>query len=145
MLFLSAVHRLSTRKIDFWTGTIVDEICQSGPDHFRHSHTGSSSFQASTGDLLQRQQTFDCHSPKGGKSEIYCLANLILDQPVIRELIQEDLSVEALHHELEGLLFDGSKRKKLFADYQQLAQVMGGPGASEKAARIIIHATHPKK
>jgi lipid-A-disaccharide synthase len=73
------------------------------------------------------------------------LANLILDQPVIRELIQEDLSVEALHHELEGLLFDGSKRKKLFADYQQLAQVMGGPGASEKAARIIIHATHPKK
>lgn len=65
------------------------------------------------------------------------LANLIMDEPVIPELIQEEMTVENMQAELDKMLFDDKRREKLFTDYRRLKQVMGGSGASEKAAGLI--------
>lgn len=65
------------------------------------------------------------------------LANLIMDEAVIPELIQEEMTIKNMQTELDKMLFDNKRREKLFADYRRLKQRMGGSGASEKAAGLI--------
>ena len=65
------------------------------------------------------------------------LVNLIMDQEVVRELIQSDLSVENLRNELEKIL-DGAQREAQLEAYEILEKKLGGRGASEKAAQLII-------
>jgi lipid-A-disaccharide synthase len=72
------------------------------------------------------------------KVKYISLVNLIMDREVVKELIQVDLNKENIRRELEGLLFDSKKREKIFADYEALRQILGGHGASEKAARLIL-------
>jgi lipid-A-disaccharide synthase len=63
------------------------------------------------------------------------LPNLILDRPVVTELIQEDMNYERMKQELNGLLNDAGRRKKMEEEYAKLDQVLGGPGASERIAK----------
>ena len=66
------------------------------------------------------------------------LVNLIMDKLVVRELIQDELTVENLHRELKDLLSNTERREQLAADYAALRQVLGESGdASAKAARSI--------
>ncbi len=65
------------------------------------------------------------------------LVNLIMDRPVVTELIQNDLNSKNLQFELSQLLTNDSKSTKLQADYDDLIEKLGGPGASAKAAKII--------
>ncbi len=65
------------------------------------------------------------------------LANLIMDEAIIPELIQENMTVTNMQSELDKMLFDEQRRAKLFADYSRLKQRMGGSGASEKAAELM--------
>ncbi|GEP51622.1 lipid-A-disaccharide synthase [Flavobacterium noncentrifugens] len=65
------------------------------------------------------------------------LVNLIMDKEVVTELIQEDCSKKNITNELKKLL-DPAYRKKLLADYDELEQKLGGTGASEKTAGLII-------
>ena len=64
------------------------------------------------------------------------LVNLILDKEVVKELIQDDLSPENLALEMDKIL-DESHRKQLDNDYEELIDVLGGTGASDKTAAII--------
>jgi lipid-A-disaccharide synthase len=66
------------------------------------------------------------------------LVNLNLDRECITELIQNDFSVENLHKELDMILPGGANRTKMLADYAELAALLGGPGASSRAAKEII-------
>ncbi len=66
------------------------------------------------------------------------LVNLILDKPVVTELIQTDLHSERLKRELENIL-DPYQRAKLFLDYYDLETALGGKGASEKTANLIVN------
>ncbi len=66
------------------------------------------------------------------------LVNLIMDKPVVKELIQDELTVDNLKHELEALLHDETYRQQIMADYQQLKEKLGKSGASERAAKIIV-------
>jgi len=66
------------------------------------------------------------------------LANLIMNESVIPELIQEDMSIDRMSEELDLMLHDPIRREKLFKDYTRLKEVVGGPGASAKAAEGII-------
>ena len=68
------------------------------------------------------------------------LANLILDEPVIPELIQHDMTLGKMNKELDRMLHDRTRREKLFNDYKRLREVIGGPGASARAAWGIIEA-----
>ena len=65
------------------------------------------------------------------------LVNLIMDKEVVTELIQSDFNKKTLTKELTKIL-DEAHREKLFLAYYELEQILGGKGASEKSARLII-------
>ncbi len=65
------------------------------------------------------------------------LVNLIMDREVVTELIQNDFNERRLEEELTKIL-DPEKREILLKDYEDLAQKLGGIGASDKAAKYIV-------
>ncbi|NER11648.1 lipid-A-disaccharide synthase [Muriicola jejuensis] len=65
------------------------------------------------------------------------LVNLIMDREVVTELIQNDLTHQALVTELKAIL-SGPKRDAVLAAYEKLETKLGGGGASEKAAGMIV-------
>lgn len=71
------------------------------------------------------------------------LVNLILDKEAVTELIQGDFNVKNLKSELNKLL-DPSSRAKIKEDYERLEQVLGGKGASENTARLIVNSLKKK-
>ena len=72
------------------------------------------------------------------KIKYISLVNLILDKPVVKELIQNDLTVENLQKELHKLLHDSSALQLMKQDYQALWKLLSEGGhASAKAARSI--------
>ena len=73
------------------------------------------------------------------KIKYISLVNLILDRPVVKELIQNDLTVENIRMELEKLLHDASGLQRMHQDYRALWTLLSESGnASEKAARSIF-------
>lgn len=66
------------------------------------------------------------------------LVNLIMNKPVVKELIQYDYSPEALKAELHRLLFDAGYRHQILDDYAALRLLLGGAGASKRAAKEIL-------
>jgi lipid-A-disaccharide synthase len=68
------------------------------------------------------------------------LVNLIMDKEVVKELIQNNLNTKNLVSELNKIL-NGPERKKQFEAYYELEKKLGGKGASEKAASLIIQST----
>ncbi|CAN5117164.1 lipid-A-disaccharide synthase [soil metagenome] len=70
------------------------------------------------------------------------LVNLIMDKQVVRELIQNDLTVENLRNELHKILSDEVYIKRMKDDYDELKKLLtAGGNASENAAKIIIEFT----
>jgi lipid-A-disaccharide synthase len=65
------------------------------------------------------------------------LVNLIMDQEVVTELIQDDCTTERIKEELTKIL-EGECRAKLLTQYDQLEQKLGGIGASQKTAQLIV-------
>ena len=65
------------------------------------------------------------------------LVNLIMDAEVVKELIQHDFTEKTLSQELKNIL-EEKHRTKIFEDYYQLEQLLGGKGASEKTAKSIV-------
>lgn len=66
------------------------------------------------------------------------LVNLIADREMVTELIQGEMNVKRLTTELRKCL-DETRRRKFTADYEELITKLGGTGASEAAAKIIVH------
>ena len=66
------------------------------------------------------------------------LVNLIMDKEVVKELIQSQLNTENLVSELQKIL-EGPKRNKMLQDYELLREKLGGKGASNHAAEIIVN------
>ena len=65
------------------------------------------------------------------------LVNLILDKPAVTELIQRDFNLKTLQTELQKIL-DGPERQQQFEDYYALELALGGRGASDKTAQLIV-------
>ncbi|MGB5315744.1 MAG: lipid-A-disaccharide synthase [Robiginitalea sp.] len=65
------------------------------------------------------------------------LVNLIMDRQVVTELIQEELTTKHLAEELDKIL-SGPGREKQLEACTELRAKLGGPGASEKAAKLIV-------
>lgn len=64
------------------------------------------------------------------------LVNLIVDKPLVKELIQNDLNVKALHSELEKIL-KPDVRSEMAVGYTDLQTLMGDAGASRRAAKLM--------
>jgi len=69
-----------------------------------------------------------------------CLVNLIMDKEVVKELIQDELTVDNLTTALNLLLNDAAKQQQLKEDYTALKQLLSqGGNASANAAKSIVH------
>jgi lipid-A-disaccharide synthase len=67
------------------------------------------------------------------------LVNLIMDKEVVKELIQQDLKPQNLKEELKKITSDPSNRDRIREDYNSLAKKLGGAGASQKTADLILN------
>ena len=65
------------------------------------------------------------------------LVNLIMKREVVKELIQNDLTTKNLKVELAKIV-KGDERERMLADYKLLKQKLGGNGASQLAAKLIV-------
>jgi lipid-A-disaccharide synthase len=72
------------------------------------------------------------------------LVNLIVNAPLVQELIQQDLNTTHLQNALKALL-DPVHAAKIRAGYQNIRQILGAGGASEKAAAAILNFLNPPK
>lgn len=66
------------------------------------------------------------------------LVNLILDKEAVSELIQSDFNRKKVAQELKELLYNEDRLRKMKSDYEALRQRLGGPGASERTAKIML-------
>ncbi len=73
------------------------------------------------------------------KVKYISLVNLIMDKPVLKELIQKDMTFMDLATELKKVIYGGVGHKQLMADYKLLPEKLGGKGASERAALLIFN------
>ena len=72
------------------------------------------------------------------KIKYICLVNLIMDKEVVKELIQDELTVENLVRELTLLLSDENKKAELQREYALLRELLSAGGhASANAAKSI--------
>lgn len=73
------------------------------------------------------------------KVKYISLVNLIMDKPVVKELIQDEMNPENIVTELKKLISDEPTRKHLQKDYAELRALLSqGGNASEKAASLIV-------
>lgn len=65
------------------------------------------------------------------------LVNLIIDQPLVLELIQEEFNKERLKEELERLL-EPLEIQRIKSGYEQLCKQLGEGGAAKRCARKMV-------
>jgi lipid-A-disaccharide synthase len=67
------------------------------------------------------------------------LVNLIMDKPIVTELIQDKLTIENLRKELDDILNDQQRIQQMKLDYAELKNLLSQHGnASAKAAEIVV-------
>ncbi|MBI4931723.1 MAG: lipid-A-disaccharide synthase [Bacteroidetes bacterium] len=67
------------------------------------------------------------------------LVNLIIGKEVVKELIQNEFNEDLLRKETNKLLNDKNYRSKMIVELEQLKKNLGGAGASEKTARLMMN------
>ncbi len=73
------------------------------------------------------------------KVKYISLVNLIMDQEVVKELIQTDFNYQALKSELNKILTDTENRKNMLDNFVRLREILGNKGASKRAAELIVN------
>jgi len=66
------------------------------------------------------------------------LVNLIMDEEVVRELIQNECNAKDILKELKEILPNGNKRNRISLKYKELISRLGGGGASRDVAAAIL-------
>lgn len=72
------------------------------------------------------------------KVKYISLVNLVLGREAVTELVAVAMSQEHLKTQLEAILPGGSRREKMLEDYAEMNRILGGAGASERAARMMV-------
>ncbi len=67
------------------------------------------------------------------------LSNLIVNRLIFKEFIQDEMNAANLNTELKLLLEDGSYRKKMLSDYDEVYQILDTGSASENAAGLMYN------
>jgi len=78
------------------------------------------------------------------KVKYISLLNLIMDEEVVKDLIQDALTVENLQKELNLLIYDAGRKVQLQQDYADLRKLLseGGDASSNAARGIMEFLTH---
>ena len=66
------------------------------------------------------------------------LVNIILGREAVKELIQSDFSLKKVVQELKKILDDPENEKRMLADYKDMMIKLGEPGASKRAAGLMV-------
>lgn len=74
------------------------------------------------------------------KVKYISLANLIIDRPAFKELIQNELTSQALMEEMGHILEDAAYRERMLKDYAEVRERLGGAGASSAVAHAMTEA-----
>jgi lipid-A-disaccharide synthase len=72
------------------------------------------------------------------KIKFISLVNLIVNRGIVKELIQQDCNPTAIGAEIDLILNNPGYRQTMLANYDELDQKMGLPGASAKTAALIV-------
>ena len=72
------------------------------------------------------------------------LVNLIMDEEIVTELIQNEMNPKRLKEELSKIL-QLENRKIMLEKYDHLEKKLGGAGASEQVANLILHQINKPK
>lgn len=66
------------------------------------------------------------------------LVNLVSGTEVVTELVADDMTADNVRRELSFIIEGGTKRTLMLSGYDRMMHILGGPGASERAARLIV-------
>ncbi|MCH2215451.1 MAG: lipid-A-disaccharide synthase [Flavobacteriales bacterium] len=77
------------------------------------------------------------------KIKYISLVNLIMDREVVKELIQNELNLTNLEKEFLKVAKEGVDRENLLGLYQELYTKLGGTGASELTADLMLKSLDP--
>ena len=66
------------------------------------------------------------------------LVNLVMNDAVVKELIQEECNSTMIARELDLILNDHLYRTGMLINYDELENIMGSPGASGRAASLMV-------
>ena len=91
-----------------------------------------------------------CYYVKGGRlvnfvfrhffhTPYISLVNLIAGREVVQELFGARFSEKQIAEELERILFNNAYRTQMLAGYESMVLQLGMPGASHRAASLIVH------
>ena len=73
------------------------------------------------------------------KVKYISLVNLVADREVVRELVSVDMSLSNVVDELGRILpADGKERAVMLKEYDRMIDILGAPGASERAAEKMV-------
>ncbi len=72
------------------------------------------------------------------KVKYISLVNLIMDRPVVKELIQEHFTKQELEEEFQRLVYDDSYRAQMRDGYRAVRNEMGNEGASQRTAAALL-------
>ena len=78
------------------------------------------------------------------KVKYISLVNLILDEKLVEECIQHDVNPQRLAQQFEQLQ-DSGEQERIKNGYQRLRNILGGPGASDRAADEIVKVASREK
>lgn len=70
------------------------------------------------------------------KLKYISLVNLIMDEPIVTELIQKECNTFTIKQEFEKVI-NNEFRGKMLVKYRELSEKLGGGGASERVVNII--------
>ena len=71
------------------------------------------------------------------KLDFLGLPNIIMNRQIVPEFLQKDMTSLNIASALELILHDEATRNRIFKDYGELADKLGGPGASKRVAENI--------
>ena len=71
------------------------------------------------------------------KVKFISLVNLIAGREIVPELVADRMTKDNIRRHLAEILEGGSGRRCMLADYEEMAGIIGGPGASVNAAKEI--------
>lgn len=72
------------------------------------------------------------------KVKYISLVNLVAGREVVQELVADRMTVPQIRRELSLILEGGGGRKAMLEEYDRMIRILGGPGASERAAEQMI-------
>lgn len=75
----------------------------------------------------------------GKRIKYISLPNLIADEPIVTELIQQDLNPQRLEEEFARITVQQDSRQQMLQGYARLHALLGNAGASDRTAQEIIN------